>query len=126
MNLEYALERLLESGWSAAECRLADLERLSDGRPYPTVEAVRREFRGAGLELALKQNFMFACCRATWCPAGEPIDPDHAEDDRHGTVVGSCEKEAAVYALAQLRAAADRTLLPAWNESVGQAAALSS
>ena len=26
-----------------------------------------------------------------------------ARDERHGTVVGSCEREAAVYALAQLR-----------------------
>ena len=114
MNLNYAVERLLESGWSPAEFSRADLERLPDGRPYPTVDAARREFREAGLELSLKQNFMFDCCRATWAPAGEPIDPDHAEDDRHGTVVGSCEKEAAVYALAQLRAAsADRPLLPA-------------
>ena len=127
MNLTYAVERLLESGWSASRCRLADLERLPDGRPFPTVDAVRREFRGAGLELALKQNFMFDCCRATWAPAGERIDPDHAEDDAHGTVVGSCEKEAAVYALAQLRAAtaADRTLMAAFTDGVGHAPALS-
>ena len=32
-------------------------------------------------------------------------DPTHAADDKHGTVVGSCEKEAAIYALAQLREA---------------------
>ena len=109
MNISYAIERLLETGWSPAECSRADLERLPDGLPHPTVEAVRREFAGAGLELSVKQNFMFGCARASWGPAGERIEPDHVEDDRHGTVVGSCEKEAAVYALAQLRAAtADR------------------
>jgi hypothetical protein len=105
MNLTYAVDRLLDTGWTTAEHARLDLERLPDGRAYPTVEAVRREFAGAGLDLSLKQNFMFNCCRATWAPAGESIDPDHAEDDRHGTVVGSCEKEAAVFALAQLRAA---------------------
>ena len=101
MNLTFAVERLLESGWTAGG--ESDLEQLPDGRPYPGVAAVRRHFDRAGLRLELKQNFMFNCCRATWAPRGERIDPDHAEDDRHGTVVGSCEKEAAVYALAQLR-----------------------
>ena len=103
MNLTFAVERLLETGWTAfAE---PSLEHLPDGRPYPSVSAVRRAFERAGLTLELKQNFMFNCCRATWAPKGETLDPDHAEDERHGTVVGSCEKEAAVYALAQLRAA---------------------
>ena len=104
MNLNYAVDRLLDTGWSPTECDAADLERLPDGPAFPSVEAVRREFSRAGLELSLKQNFMFNCCRATWAPAGETIDPNHAQDERHGTVVGSCEREAAVYALAQLRA----------------------
>ena len=103
MNLTFAVERLLETGWTPhAE---SNLERLPDGRPYPSVTAVRRAFERVGLKLELKHNFMFNCCRATWAPKGEEIDPDHAEDERHGTVVGSCEKEAAVYALAQLREA---------------------
>ena len=102
MNLTYAVERLLDTGWSPAEFD-GDLERMPDGLSYPTVDAIRREFARAGMELSLKQNFMFNCCRATWAPAGETIDPDHAQDERHGTVVGSCEREAAVYALAQLR-----------------------
>lgn len=103
MNLTFAVERLLDTGWSAAG--EANLEHLPDGRPYPGVAAVRREFEAVGLRLELKQNFMFNCCRATWAPRGETIDPDHAEDERHGTVVGSSEAEAAVYALAQLRSA---------------------
>ncbi len=102
MNLTYAVERLLEAGWSASEQSM-DLERLPDGRPYPSVLAVQREFARAGLELAIKQNLMFNCYRATWAPAGEPLDDRHAADERHGTVIGACQREAAVYALAQLR-----------------------
>ena len=104
MNLTFAVERLLETGWSGLG--QAHLEQLPDGRAFPGVAAVRRQFERAGLNLELKHNFMFNCCRATWAPRGETPDPEHAEDERHGTVVGSCEKEAAVYALAQLRAAA--------------------
>lgn len=103
MNLTFAVERLLETDWRASG--ETDLARLPDGRAYPAVAAVRREFERAGLGLELKHNFIFNCCRATWAPLGEQIDPDHAEDDRHGTVVGSSEAEAAVYALAQLRSA---------------------
>ena len=82
-----------------------DMDRLPDGRRFPSVLAVQREFARAGLELSIKQNLMFACYRATWAPVGEPLDPTHAADDRHGTVIGACEREAAVYALAQLRTA---------------------
>jgi len=103
MNLTYAVERLLETGWTALG--QSDLESLPDGRPFPSVIAVQREFARAGLELAIQQKLMFSCYRATWAPVGEPLDPDHAADERHGTVVGACEREAAVYALAQLRAA---------------------
>src|SRR5512133_3001675 len=92
MNLAFAVERLLETGWSAAG--ESDLDHLPDGRPFPTLAGIRRVFERAGLKLELKMNFMFSCCRATWAPKGETVDPDHAEDERHGTVVGSCEKEA--------------------------------
>ena len=102
MNLTYAVDRLMETGWSTFS--ESDLEHLPDGRPYPSILTVQREFARAGLELAIKHNLMFGCYRATWAPAGEPLDPSHAADERHGTVVGACEREAAVYALAQLRA----------------------
>src|SRR5437762_192744 len=112
MNLEYAVERLYEAGWTPAED--TDLERLEDGRRFPSVLSVQREFACAGLELSIKHNLMFKCYRATWGPAGEPLDPGHAADERHGTVVGACEREAAVYALAQLRAAqSEHHLAPA-------------
>jgi hypothetical protein len=101
MNLEYAVDRLYEVGWTPA----FDLEvdALADGRKCPSVMAVQTEFARAGLELAIKHNMIFDCYRATWGPAGEPLDPTHAADEQHGTVMGACEREAAVYALAQLR-----------------------
>jgi hypothetical protein len=102
MNLAYAIDRLYDGGWLPNGS--ADLEMLPDGRTFPSVLAVQREFARAGLELAIKHNIIFSCYRATWAPLGEPLDPSHAADDRHGTVVGACEREAAVYALSQLRA----------------------
>lgn len=86
MNLTYAVDRLYETGWLPSV--EMDLERLEDGRRYPSVLAVQREFILAGLELSIKHNLMFKCYRATW---------------EYGTVIASCEREAAVYALAQLR-----------------------
>jgi hypothetical protein len=65
--------------------------------------AVQQEFARAGLELSIKQNLIFNCYRATWAPMGEPLDPSRAADSVHGTVIGTCQSEAAVYALAQLR-----------------------
>ena len=102
MNLTYAVERLYGTGWTAGA---ADSERLPDGRRFPSVIAVQREFAQAGLELAIKHNLVFNCYRATWAPIGEPLDDAHSADERHGTVIGACEREAAVYALAQLREA---------------------
>ena len=102
MNLVYAVDRLLDTGWIPTI--EMDLERLPDGRSYPSVLAVQREFSKAGLELSIKHNLVFGCYRATWAPAGEASD-ESRNDERHGTVIGSCEREAAVYALSQLREA---------------------
>jgi hypothetical protein len=101
MNLEYAVDRLYEVGWSPSVG--LELETLPDGRKCPSISQVKREFAKEGLELSIKHNMMFNCCRATWAPMGEQIDPGHEADEMHGTVVGACEREAAVYALAQLR-----------------------
>src|SRR5580692_7380737 len=103
MNLTYAVDRLLDAGWLPTNDM--DLERLPDGRTFPSILAVQREFARAGLELSIKHNLIFNCYRATWAPIGEPLDPAHDADECHGTVIGSCEREASVYALAQLRAA---------------------
>jgi hypothetical protein len=101
MNLTYAVDRLLDAGWLPSD--QGDLERLPDGRSYPSIAGVKREFSRAGLQLSIKHNLIFNCYRATWAPSGERLDPSRAADERHGTVVGACEREAAVYALAQLR-----------------------
>jgi len=112
MNLAYAVERLYETGWSAVG--EWDLDHLPDGRAFPSLLTIQREFARAGLELAIKHNLMFNCFRATWAPVGEPLDEKHAADEVHGTVIGTCQREAAVYALAQLRTAqAERQLSPA-------------
>jgi hypothetical protein len=103
MNLDYAIDRLYDIGWIPSLDM--ELETLPDGRKCPTLFAIQREFARAGLELSIKHNLIFDCYRATWAPAGEPLDETHAADERHGTVIGDCEKEAAVYALAQLRGA---------------------
>jgi len=103
MNLEYAVDRLYDTDWSPWGD--SELDRLPDGRWFPNVIAIQREFARAGMELAIKHNLIFNCYRATWAPAGEPLHSAHAADDHHGTVVGSCPREAAVYALAQLRSA---------------------
>jgi hypothetical protein len=106
MNLVYAVERLLDTGWCPTG---SNLERLPDGRAYPSVIAVQRVFSAAGLELSIKHNLVFGCFRATWSPAGEKPSEDRT-DDRHGTVIGSCDREAAVYALAQFRDAQNQLL----------------
>ena len=104
MNLTYAVDRLYEAGWNLWEDADGQ-ETLPDGRRFPSVLAVQREFSRAGLELSIKHNLMFNCYRATWAPVGEALDPSRAADERHGTVVGACPREASVYALAQLRVA---------------------
>lgn len=101
MSLEYAVERLLDTGWCPGQ---EDLERLSDGRVYPSIPSVQKEFSDLGLELSIKHNLVFGCFRASWAPTGQN-HPIGQTDDTHGTVIGACEREAAVYALAQLRLA---------------------
>ena len=101
MKLAYAVERLYATGWTVADD--LGLETLPDGRKYPSVLAVTREFAQNGLDLSIKHNLIFNCYRAAWHPA-DPSELD-SEPYRTGTVIGACEREAAVYALAQLREA---------------------
>jgi len=102
MNLDYAIDRLYDTGWTPGMD--GELEASNDGRQFPNVNSIQREFARAGLELQIKHNLIFKCFRATWGPLGETLDPSRAADAKHGTVIGSCEREAAVFALAQLRA----------------------
>jgi hypothetical protein len=95
------VDRLYTTGWlpdGDEPLPPADLDRLPSGLRFPTVEAVRKAFALVGLELTVRSHLMFACHRATWRPTAPG-------DDRFGTVVGKCDREAAVYALAMLQAA---------------------
>ena len=106
MNLDFAVDRLYESGWAPVFGDSAQYEMLADGRRFPGLSAIRREFELAGLQLVFKHNLMFNTHRATWAPANELNDSTPAQEARrYGTVIGSSEQEAAVYALAQLREA---------------------
>jgi hypothetical protein len=100
MSLSYAVDRLYEVGWLPEGG--VDLDRLGDGRRYPSLRAIQQLLGEHGLSLSVKQNQKFKCYQATWAPADEEPDPGRSADDRHGTVVGDSEAEAAVYALAQV------------------------
>lgn len=92
MGLDFAIDELYATGWSALDT--TDCDYLADGRCYPRPARVKREFAEMGYELTLRHVQLFACHRAEWrSPAG----------DQFGAVVGQGESEAAVYALAQLR-----------------------
>ena len=104
MNLDYAVDRLYESGWAPTFGDSAPYESTPDGRNFPCVDSIRREFERAGLNLVFKHNLVFDTHRATWSPIHELNDSTPAQEARRfGTVIGSSELEAAVYALAQLR-----------------------
>jgi hypothetical protein len=91
MGLEFAIEELYATGWSALDS--AGTRHLN-GRPYPEVARVRREFAGAGFDLTIRHVQLFDCYRAEWRDSsGAAV----------GAVVGRSDEEAAVYALSQLR-----------------------
>ena len=99
MNLEYSVDQLYETGWQpTATLRAgetaAEMEMLPDGRLYPSVLRVQELFAAQGYELAIRYVQLFECYRASWTNRqGSPL----------GAVVGADEREAAVFALAQLR-----------------------
>jgi hypothetical protein len=95
MGLDYAIEELLGSGWSTLDSTGCSC--TPDGRLYPGVDRIVREFSDAGYELTIRRIDLFDCCRAEWRLAnGQAV----------GAVVGQSESEAAVYALAHMRRAA--------------------
>ncbi len=96
MGLEFAVDQLYATGWSALDTR--GCWRLADGRAYPEQARVEAEFAEAGLDLTIKHIQLFDCYRAHW---------RDASGDSAGSVVAHSAEEAAVYALSQMR----RTLL---------------
>ena len=98
MNLEFSVEKLYETGWAPAsageEEPTSGLEKLPDGRFFPSVLKIQELFAARGYELAIRYVQWFDCYRAVWTDASGAAA---------GAVVGGDEREAAVYALAQLR-----------------------
>ena len=92
MSLDLAIDQLLDTGWSVLDT--TDHEYSPQGRLFPTVEHVEREFRGAGVDFEITRVDLFNCERAEW------TDPESGEQV---AVVGATREEAAVYALARLR-----------------------
>lgn len=92
MGLDFAIEELYATGWSTLDADGCQYH--SDGRAYPGVRRVEREFALAGFAFSVRHVQLFDCYRAEWRdPAG----------DASGAVVGRTGSEAAVYALSQLR-----------------------
>ncbi len=92
MGLNIALDELRATGWLSLDSAGCSFD--SEGRAYPGVARVSREFAEAGYGLEIKHLAKFNCVQAEWRDAaGADI----------GHVVGQTPEEAAVYALAQLR-----------------------
>lgn len=94
MGLDFAIDELYATGWTALDS--AGCKHHADGRAFPDIERVRQEFRAAGFEFTIRHVQLFDCYRAEWRDAGGAA---------MGAVVGRSEAEAAVYALSQLRRA---------------------
>lgn len=92
MNLPFSVDKLYETGWQPTDP--AGCERLPDGRLYPSVLQIQHAFTTVGYELAIRDVNLFDCYRAVWSDAAGIAA---------GAVVGADEREAAVYALAELR-----------------------
>ncbi|MCA9298252.1 MAG: hypothetical protein KDA28_04250, partial [Phycisphaerales bacterium] len=91
MGIAFAIDELYASGWTVLNS--SDCAMDEDGRVYPTLERVEREFSDAGCTLSVKHIQLFDCYRAEWRDA----------QGQTGAVVGHSEVEASVYALSQLR-----------------------
>ena len=92
MGLDFAIDALYETGWSADDAPACPHH--ADGRAYPTEQQVRKIFEDQGFDLTVRHIQLFDCYRAEW------------RDDQGqavGAVVGQTAAEAAVYALSQLR-----------------------
>ena len=96
MGLNFAIEQLFATGWSALDTTGCEFHQ---GRCYPGLGRVMREFAGANADLSIRKIDLFDCYRAEWRDTSGP--PGNAL----GGVVGHTETEAAVYALAMFRRA---------------------
>ncbi len=93
MDLTFALDELLSTGWSCLDS--SGVAHGPDGRAYPTADRVKQEFAAAGYELSITRVTKFNCFRAEWRETGGLGETE--------AVVGHSEAEVAVHALTQLR-----------------------
>ncbi|NUQ67490.1 MAG: hypothetical protein HUU18_04315 [Phycisphaerales bacterium] len=91
MGLDFAIDELYATGWAALDTSGCTTH---NGRMYPSLERIRREFAECGCTLTLRHIQLFDCFRASWQDGAGASE---------GAVVGRSEDEAAVYALSQLR-----------------------
>jgi hypothetical protein len=100
MSLISAVDRLYQSRWLPSDDH-PDLPRLPDGRRYPALPHIKREFNDLGLSLRLTESNDTVL--AQWAPVGEAIILTNQHDAEHGQVTAKSQPEAAVLALTKLR-----------------------
>jgi len=98
MGLDFAIDELYSSGWAALDT--AGCKPSGDGRWVPGIDRIRDELARLGLTLRTKHVQLFDCVRAEWLDAGGRV---------LGSVVGSTELEAGVYARSEMVARCSAT-----------------
>ncbi len=96
MSLISAVDRLYQSRWLPSDDH-PDLPRLPDGRRYPALPHIKREFNDLGLSLRITETpDEVEQVIAQWAPVGEAIivtnqqdpqnlDPDRGQTQKHKT-----------------------------------------
>ena len=64
MGLNYAIDKLYATGWTPGIGGVH--ERAADGRPYPSVAQIEKEFAAAGQSLSLNFIEKYGVFRAEW------------------------------------------------------------
>ena len=101
MGLDFAIDELYASGWSALDS--SGCAHHTDGRAFPTIAKITQAFEAQGLTLSIRHIQLFDCYRAHWREAADSSDKSLHNTTALGAVVGQSEQEAAVYALSQMR-----------------------
>jgi hypothetical protein len=97
MGLNFAIDELYATGWTALNT--AGCEYDADGRAYPNLDRIAREFAEHGFEFTIRHVQIFDCHRAEWRDAQASANAGGVV----GGVVGQTPIEAAVFALSRFR-----------------------
>lgn len=92
MSFEFALDELYATGWSDLDS--SGCSHHVDGRAFPRLDRVKQEFAAAGVDFSIERVDAFNCSRAKW---------HDTDSGQQLAVVGACDAEASVFALARLR-----------------------